>query len=111
MSPTRRELIAGAAVGALGIAGVYELVDHLAASPPKRPVAASPELPEQHLLQGVKVVNQNDVEVLVPPLHHEVMTAKLDLTPGDLAEAQATLEDVLGEARRRLSRRRPPGSA
>ena len=95
MSPTRRELIAGAAVGALGLAGVYELVDQLAGSPPKRPLAATPELPEQHLLQGIKVVNQNDVEVLVPPLHHEVMTAKLDLVPADLAEAQGTLEDVL----------------
>jgi hypothetical protein len=97
VSPTRRELIAGAAVGALGLAGVYELVDHLAASPPKRPVAAGPELPEQHLLQGIKVVNQNDVEVLVPPLHHEVMTAKLDLAPSDLADAQGTLEDVLAK--------------
>jgi hypothetical protein len=97
VSPTRREFIAGAAVGALGIAGVYELVDHLAGSPPKRPVAATAELPEQHLLQGVKVVNQNNVEVLVPPLHHEVITARLDLAPGDLAEAQATLEDVLGK--------------
>ncbi len=97
MSPTRRELIAGAAVGALGLAGVYELVDHLAASPPKRPVAAGPELPEQHLLQGIKVVNQNDVEVLVPPLHHEVMTAKLDLAPSDLVDAQGTLEDILAK--------------
>ena len=97
MSPTRREVIAGAAVGVLGIAGVYELVDQLAASPPKRPPAATPELPEQHLLQGVKVVTQNDVEILVPPLHHEVMTAKLDLAPADLVEAQGTLEDVLAK--------------
>jgi hypothetical protein len=96
VSPTRREFIAGAAVGALGVAGVYELVDHLASSPPKRP-AAGPLLPEQHLLQGVKVVNQENVEVLVPPLHHEVMTAKLDLVPADLTEAQATLEDALAK--------------
>ena len=97
MSPTRRELIAGAAVGALGLAGVYELVDHLAASPPKRPVAAGPELPEQHLLQGVKVVTQNDVEVLVPPLHHEVMTARLETDRAGLSDAQGTLEDVLAK--------------
>jgi hypothetical protein len=96
VSPTRREFVAGAAVGALGVAGVYELVDHLASSPPKRP-AAGPPPPEQHLLQGVKVVNQENVEVLVPPLHHEVMTAKLDLSPADLPDARATLENALAK--------------
>jgi hypothetical protein len=96
VSPTRRELLAGAAVGALGAAGVYELVDRLAASPPKRqPVPAGVELPEQHLLQGVRVVTENDVEVLVPPLHHEVITGKLELARGDLKDAQASLEQLL----------------
>jgi hypothetical protein len=97
VSPTRREVLAGAAVGALGLAGVYELVDQLAASPPPRAAAAIPQLPEQHLLQGVRIVTQDDVEVLVPPLHHEVLTAKLELTPADLKDAQGTLEQLLGE--------------
>jgi hypothetical protein len=97
MSPTRRQVIAGAAVGALGAVGVYELVDQLAGSTPGRPAPAAAELPEQHLLQGVRVVNQNDVEVLVPPLHHEVMTAKVKADQGDLADAQATLANLLAQ--------------
>jgi hypothetical protein len=97
VSPTRRQVIAGAAAGALGAIGVYELVDQLAGSPPKRPAPAAPELPEQHLLQGVKVVTQNEVEVLVPPLHHEVMTARLTTDRAGLKDAQATLEDVLAK--------------
>ncbi len=95
MSPTRRQVLAGAAAGVLGAAGVYELVDQLAGSPPKRTLPAAPELPEQHLLQGIKVVKQNDVEVLVPPLHHEVLTARLKVERSDLAEAQGTLESLL----------------
>jgi hypothetical protein len=95
VSPTRRQVLAGAAAGALGAAGVYELVDHLVSSPPKRTAPAAPELPEQHLLQGIKVVLQNDVEVLVPPLHHEVMTAKLKVEASQLADARATLESLL----------------
>jgi len=97
VSPTRRELLAGAAAGALGVLGVYELVDHLAGSPPQRPAPTVPELPEQHLLQGVQHVMQNDVEVIVPPLHHEVMTAKLEVDRAGLKDAQATLSDLLAK--------------
>ena len=59
MSPTRREVLAGA--------------------PPARAADLRPGPPEQHLLEGVRVVTQEGVEVLVPPLHHEVLTARLDL--------------------------------
>ena len=97
MSPTRRQVIAGAAAGALGAAGLYELVDQLSSSSPARPAPAAPELPEQHLLQGVKVVTQNDVEVLVPPLHHEVMTARVVSDVAGLKDAQSTLEDLLAK--------------
>ena len=74
---TRRQVLAGAAAGVVGATGVYELVDHLAGSSPKRPVAVD-RLPEQHLLEGVRIVEQENVEVLVPPLHHEVVTAQAD---------------------------------
>jgi hypothetical protein len=77
--------------------GLYELVDQLSSSPPKRPAPASPELPEQHLLQGVKVVTQNDVEVLVPPLHHEVMTARVVSDAAGLKDAQSSLDDLLAK--------------
>ena len=94
MSPTRRELIAGAAVGALGAAGVYELVDRLAASPPARPSGAPPP-PEQHLLHGVQIVRENGVEIIVPPLHHEIVTGVVEAPATGLGDAQASLEHVL----------------
>ena len=75
MRLTRRQVLAGAATGALGAAGVYELVDRLAGSP-ERPAAAAVG-PEQHLLDGQRVIVDEGVEVLVPPLHHQVVTARL----------------------------------
>jgi hypothetical protein len=91
---TRRQALAGAAAGALGAAGVYELVDKLAADTPER-AAAGPFPPEQHVLDGVQSITDNAVEVLVPPLHHRVVTAKVKLARGDLAEAQLSLEEAL----------------
>jgi hypothetical protein len=94
VSPTRKELVVGTAAGVLGAAGVYELVDRFAASAPPRP-AFAPPLPEQHLLEGVKVVSREGVEVLVPPLHHEVVTATVAVGAGELREAQSRLEQTL----------------
>ncbi len=95
MSLTRRELLAGAAAGALGAAGIYELVDHLSGSPPKRPAAPATLLPEQHLLSGVRIVKQDGVEIIVPPLHHEILTARLAVDRAGLVDAQASLEHLL----------------
>ena len=75
MRLTRRQLVGGAAASALGAAGIYELADRLGSAPAR--VSAGPRPPEQHLLDGIRVVTDNDVEVLVPPLHHEVVTATL----------------------------------
>jgi len=91
---TRRGFLAGGAAAALGAAGVYELVDHLAGSGPTRP--AGRLLPEQHLLEGVRIVHHDGVEVLVPPLHHQIVTARVTADPRSLLEAQRTLEDILG---------------
>jgi hypothetical protein len=90
---TRRGFLAGGAAAALGAAGVYELVDHLAGSGPTRP--AGRLLPEQHLLDGVRIVHQDGVEVLVPPLHHQVVTARVTSDPHSLVDAQRTLEEIL----------------
>ena len=98
---TRRQVVAGAAgIAALGSAGIYELVEQLGQTP-KRAAAASPP-PEQHLLDGVRMVRDNGVEVLVPPLHHEVVTARVrrDTAGGDLRAAQAELEYQLSELER-----------
>jgi hypothetical protein len=106
---TRKEMLAGAAgVAALGTAGVYELVDRLTSSP-QRAVAAVPPPPEQHLLEGQRIVRDNGVEVLVPPLHHQVVTAKVapTVTRQDLKAAQAELEYALSQ----LDRRYPTSAA
>ena len=100
MRLTRRRLLAGAAAGALGAgAGIYELVDRLASSP-ARPAAVRRRR-EQHLLEGVETITAEGVEVLVPPLHHRVVTARV--RPGtDLPTARAELERRLAGLDRRF---------
>ena len=93
MKFTRRQVLAGAAAGALGATGAYELVDRLVGSSPDRS-ATGPRPPEQHVLDGVRTVTDNGVEVQVPPLHHEVITARVKVGTADLA-AQQTLENAL----------------
>ena len=99
MRLTRRQALAGAATGALGAAGVYELVDRLAGSPTRRRAVSRVEpLPaEQHVLGGVAVVEDEGVEVLVPPLHHQIVTARVTAgtSPKALRAARAELEHVL----------------
>jgi hypothetical protein len=92
---TRRQLLAGGAAAGLAAGGIYELVDQLTGSP-SRP-AAQGLTPEQHLLQGVRIVRQNGVEIVVPPLHHQLVTARVavDDRKEALAAAQGALEDVL----------------
>jgi len=99
---TRGQVLAGAAAGALGVAGAYELVDRLAGSSPDRG-AAGPLPPEQHVLDGVQTVTDNDVEVMVPPLHHEVVTARVRVDRADLADAQRTLEAALTDLEARFA--------
>jgi hypothetical protein len=92
---TRKELLGGAAAGALGAAGIYELVDKLVESPPRARAGERPV--EQHLLAGMKVIVHEGVEVIEPPLHHQVVTAQIvpALDRRGLRDAQRTLEDVL----------------
>jgi hypothetical protein len=91
MRLTRRQVVAGAGAAALGGAGIYELVDRLTPAPERPSVVKRP--PEQHVLEGVRLVRENGVEVLVPPLHHEVVTARVAVS--DLKAAQRRLEDAL----------------
>jgi hypothetical protein len=92
---TRRQLLGGAAAGALGAAGIYELVDQLTESPERAPAGTLPV--EQHLLAGMKTIEHEGVEVIEPPLHHQVTTARLRVQArrSDLQEAQKTLERAL----------------
>ncbi len=100
MRLTRRRFLGGAAAGVLGGAGVYELVDKLTAAPARRarPAGALPR--EQHVID-LGLVESEGVPVIVPPLHHEVVTATLKIT--DLKTAQAGLERALVELEDRYS--------
>jgi hypothetical protein len=95
---TRRQLLAGAAAGALAAGGIYELVDQLGGETPKRAVPLDrPD--EQHLLDSVSVVLDNHVEVVVPPRHHQLVTANVHAD--DLRAARQELSDALDELDRR----------
>jgi hypothetical protein len=89
MRLTRRELLAGGAAGALAAAGVYELVDQLTDDAPRRAVGRMGA--EQHAFE-LRVVEDEGVEVVVPPLHNEVVTAKVEAA--DLAAARRELEEA-----------------
>ena len=99
MRPTRRQFLAGAGAGALAAVGIYELVDQLSGSPTRAARPAGPLPPEQHVLDGVRHIVDNNVVVLVPPLHHQLVT--LELRTGqarkDLLAAQAELEHALAD--------------
>ncbi len=95
MRLTRREFVGGAAATALGAAGIYELVDNVTGSPHR--TGAAPLLEEQHHLSNLAVVEDNGIEVVVPPLHNQLVTARLrvDERRGPLRKAQAELREAL----------------
>jgi hypothetical protein len=92
---TRRELLAGAAAGAVAGGAIYELVDRLGRTPSRASAAGFPT--EQHVLEGVRVVESDGIEVVVPPLHHRIVTAKLHVDPdkASLLDAREQLDRAL----------------
>src|SRR5207244_2437537 len=104
MGLTRRQVLVGAATSGLGAAGLYELVDRFTSSRTVRRADGRLRR-EQHLLDGLAVVQDNGVAVVVPPLHHAVVTARVETD--DLRAAQRELEDALVE----LEHRYPPTPA
>ena len=94
MRLTRKQFVAGGA-GALAAAGIYGLVDRFAIGSSTESTHVLPS--EQHALGRLETVVDNGVEVVVPPLHHEVVTAmvRVDETPAALLEAKESLEAVL----------------
>jgi hypothetical protein len=95
MRLTRREVIGGGAAAALAGTGIYALVDRLTTAPVRRP--SRPAIPEQHVLGDLRVVVDEGVEVVVPPLHDEVVTATVRVAgePAALRNAQRILEEAL----------------
>ncbi len=104
MAISRRDFVTrGAALAALQTVGTYGLLERLATIPARAATATAP--PEQHLLQGVQVVTNNGLDVIVPPLHHQVVTAKLRTgtsTPA-LTQAQEQLEAALQQVEQRFA--------
>jgi hypothetical protein len=97
MRLTRRQfagvLAAAAAVDAIAL---YELLDRIADKPDRRASERPPPI-EQHLLGGLEVVRDDGIEVIVPPLHHLVVTARVELGAerGAIADARETFEGAL----------------
>ncbi|HVV59586.1 MAG TPA: hypothetical protein VHC45_14590 [Gaiellaceae bacterium] len=106
---TRKEFLQRSGLAALGIAGVYGLLDGLATAPARAAVARVALPPEQHLMQGLRVITDDGVRVTVPPLYHHVVTAQLDVarTPKALRDARLALERALAE----IEARHPPTPA
>jgi hypothetical protein len=112
MSVTRRRFLvstaqAGGLSAALGATGIYELVDMYGGRGARPAMAATLPL-EQHLLnlqtipvnfRGVQQKGSGSVNVIVPPLHFQVVTAKLNVSGGSspLTSAQQTLATVLAQ--------------
>lgn len=106
---SRRRFLQGTA-GAFGAAlvspGIYGLIDTIAKPPDRPAVADIRPIQEQYLLQHQQVINVDNfgvhtshgkIAVLVPPLHSQVITARLNVpaTAKALREAQHHLESVL----------------
>jgi hypothetical protein len=95
MKFTRRRLVEGAALTTLGGVGLDRLAERVVAAPHRR--ARAPR--EQHLLQNARTVVDDGVEVLVPPLHHRVVTARLKVarSPAALRDARRMFDRALAE--------------
>jgi hypothetical protein len=92
---TRREVLGGGAAAALAGTGIYALVDRLTRTPVRR--SSRPAIPEQHVLGDLRVVMDEGVEVVVPPLHDEIVTATVRVgnDAAALRDAQRVLEEAL----------------
>ena len=92
MRLSRRRFLGGAAAAAIGGAGIYELVDELTKAP-SRPAVEPTGMPREQHVFDLRTVTSEGVDVLVPPLHSEVITGTIKTT--DLTSAQNDLETAL----------------
>jgi len=74
-----RRVFARRAGGAVLGAPFLSLIDGITVARPQ--VAQSPPL-EQHVVPGVRISIDNGVEIVVPPLYHELITARLTTAGG-----------------------------
>ena len=122
MSVTRRRFLvrtAGGLTAALASAGIYERVDHVQGRAVRlaNEAATTSLPPEQHLMdlqtipvdfKGIQKSGKNSVNVVVPPLHFQVVTAKLKvpLDAASVAAAKRLLETTLSQ----LDQEYPPAT-
>jgi hypothetical protein len=89
---------AAVSASAISARGIYGVLDDLLAAPPARAaLAAATRLNEQYLIDGLEVVTDNGVAVIIPPLYHDIVTAELATatTATALFAAQVRLERAL----------------
>jgi hypothetical protein len=91
MKITRRRLVEGAGATALAALGLDRVVERLGGATP----SAAAARPEQHVLDRRPVVVDEGVEVVVPPLHHRVVTARVKVSPSELRHARKEFEHAL----------------
>ncbi len=97
---SRRELLKRGAL-AVAAGNVYSLLDGLAESPARAATMVA-RLREQYLLRGLQVVNELGIDVVVPPLHHRLITARVRLPTGrGLAAAPVRLERSIAAVEKR----------
>lgn len=101
---SRRSFLTRAAavtLGSISARGLYELLDTFGGTDPQRALAATTSTRgrEQYLIQSLEVILDNGVTLVVPPLHTDVITAKLaasrSWTKTTLTAAQSRLEKAL----------------
>ena len=107
---TRRGFLRRSAGVALGAAGLLRLVDAVALPPTRAAAAVGARAPaEQHLLRNVRVLTDNGIEIFAPPLHHQLVTAKLGVAPTKAAlRAQPGASSSRCCASSTRASRRPP---
>ena len=92
---SRRSVLERAGLAALASSGLYGLLHELAPTVANAAAGAGARRGlEQHLPERVRLVTDNGVSVVVPPLHHRVVTARLVIPRrgAALPDAQRTLE-------------------
>ena len=102
---SRKAFLERSGLAALGAAGIYSILGELGAAPARAAIARASLPPEQHLMQGLRVITDNDVLVNVQPLYHQVVTAtlKVDRTKKALQEAKHELEVALQAIERQFA--------
>src|SRR5512133_843658 len=97
MKSTRRDFLQRAGALALGAPGIYGIAEALATRPAYGAPGARRRPAEQHVAGRLRLVRDNGIEVVVPPLHHQVVTARLRIEPtrAALRSARTELESAL----------------